>query len=96
MEIYSCPDILVVHLKRFSHVRGGLFGGGQKINEIVKFPINELDLRKFVINQNFKSCVYDLYAVSNHYGYQDGGHYTAYCKSPITKNWYEFDDSRVS
>jgi len=23
------------------------------------------------------------------------GHYTAYAKNPFTKQWYEFDDSRV-
>ena len=27
------------------------------------------------------SCLYDLYAVSNHFGGLGGGHYTAYCKN---------------
>jgi ubiquitin C-terminal hydrolase len=34
--------------------------------------------------------------VSNHYGSLNGGHYTAFCKSPVFKKWYEFDDSSVS
>jgi len=25
-----------------------------------------------------------------------GGHYTAYCKNFINKNWYEFDDNMVT
>jgi len=40
--------------------------------------------------------IYDCYAVSNHYGNMGFGHYTAYAKNPITNQWYEFDDSRVS
>ncbi len=40
--------------------------------------------------------IYDLYGVVNHYGTMSGGHYTAYCQNFITKEWYEFDDSRVS
>ena len=54
MEIYSCPEILIVHLKRFSHARGGLFGGGQKIDEKVDFPVDNLDLNKFVIDKRGK------------------------------------------
>jgi len=42
------------------------------------------------------SMIYDCYAVSNHYGNMGFGHYTAYGKNPLTKKWYEFDDSRVS
>ncbi len=40
--------------------------------------------------------IYDLYAVSNHYGSLNGGHYTAFCRNPIDNKWYEFDDSSVS
>lgn len=43
-------------------------------------------------NRYFK---YDLYGVSNHYGTMDGGHYTAYCKSPDKQVWYKFDDHEV-
>ena len=39
--------------------------------------------------------IYDLYAVSNHYGSLNGGHYTAFAQSPIYKKWFEFDDTDV-
>lgn len=39
--------------------------------------------------------IYDLYAVSNHYGGLGGGHYTAYGMMPDGK-WYSFDDSHVT
>lgn len=37
--------------------------------------------------------VYDLYAVSNHFGGLGGGHYTAYCKLNEDDQWFCFDDS---
>lgn len=37
--------------------------------------------------------IYDLYAVSNHYGGLGGGHYTAYAKNGGT--WLDFNDSSV-
>ncbi len=40
--------------------------------------------------------VYELYAVSNHYGSLGGGHYTAYAKNHRESKWYKFDDSSVS
>ncbi|XP_054849020.1 ubiquitin carboxyl-terminal hydrolase 31 [Eublepharis macularius] len=39
--------------------------------------------------------IYDLYAVCNHHGTMQGGHYTAYCKNSIDGLWYCFDDSDV-
>ena len=35
--------------------------------------------------------MYDLYAVSNHYGGLGGGHYTAYCQ--VEGQWCNFDDT---
>ena len=92
MEIYSAPDYLVIHLKRFSHTRG-MFGG-RKINSLINFPIDGLDMTNYLLTG--KRVVYDLYAVSYHYGGMGGGHYTATCKNPVFEKWYEFDDSCVS
>ncbi|CAG2122039.1 unnamed protein product [Medioppia subpectinata] len=38
---------------------------------------------------------YDLYAVANHKGNMQSGHYTAYCRNPIDNCWYLFDDTKV-
>lgn len=37
--------------------------------------------------------VYDLFAVSNHFGGLGAGHYTALCKLNEDGKWYTFDDS---
>lgn len=40
--------------------------------------------------------LYDLYAVSNHYGSLAFGHYTAYAKNHETGQWFDFNDSSVN
>ena len=40
--------------------------------------------------------VYDLYAVCNHQGNMQGGHYTSYCKNPVDGRWFSFDDQKVA
>jgi ubiquitin carboxyl-terminal hydrolase 4/11/15 len=89
MEIYHAPHILIIHLKRFTSNR--------KIDVLVDFPINDLDISNYVINNDDNlPLTYDLFAISNHYGSMGFGHYTAFAKNPLDGNWYEFDDSRVS
>ncbi|XP_008070655.2 ubiquitin carboxyl-terminal hydrolase 43 [Carlito syrichta] len=39
--------------------------------------------------------LYDLYAVCNHHGSLQGGHYTAYCRNSLDGRWYSYDDSTV-
>uniref|UniRef100_G1L5D5 Ubiquitin carboxyl-terminal hydrolase n=1 Tax=Ailuropoda melanoleuca TaxID=9646 RepID=G1L5D5_AILME len=39
--------------------------------------------------------LYDLYAVCNHHGTLQGGHYTAYCRNSLDGQWYSYDDSTV-
>ncbi len=96
MELYKTPEILIVHFKRFSHQRG--FFGGRKINDFIGFPVKGLNLTDYVISEDpeQKNAIYDLYAVSNHYGSMNGGHYIAFAKNPVVDNWFEFDDSDVS
>lgn len=110
MEIYKTPEFLVVHFKRFSHTRNSMFGS-RKLNTMIDFPVLGLDLSSYVLSGiqgneqtlgsqdadiNPNQVKYDLYAVSNHYGTMNGGHYTAFCESPVFESWYEFDDSVVT
>jgi len=93
MEVYKAPDYLILHLKRFSHQRNTMFGT-RKISDLINFPVTNLDLSQFV-RAAPGDCVYDLYAVSNHFGTLNGGHYTAFAKNPYFQKWYSFDDSEV-
>ncbi|XP_040059318.1 ubiquitin carboxyl-terminal hydrolase 4 [Gasterosteus aculeatus] len=91
-DLWSLPRILVVHLKRFSYNRCWR----DKLDTVVDFPIRDLNMSEFVCDPKAGPYVYDLVAVSNHYGGMGGGHYTAYGKNKVDGKWYYFDDSSVS
>ncbi|XP_013859429.1 ubiquitin carboxyl-terminal hydrolase 2 [Austrofundulus limnaeus] len=90
-SIQKFPQILVLHLKRFSdsNVRTS------KLSTYVNFPLKDLDMREFSAVGGERP-IYNLYAVSNHTGNTLGGHYTAYCRNPALGEWYSYNDSRVS
>ncbi|XP_046927128.1 ubiquitin carboxyl-terminal hydrolase 2 isoform X2 [Lynx rufus] len=90
-SIQRFPKILVLHLKRFSESRIRT----SKLTTFVNFPLRDLDFREFA-SENTNHAVYNLYAVSNHSGTTMGGHYTAYCRSPVTGEWHTFNDSSVT
>lgn len=91
LDLWSLPEVLVVHLKRFSYTRWHR----EKIDTEVAFPLQGLSLSAFQLHQQDHEPVYDLFAVSNHFGGLGGGHYTAYGVMPDDHQWYCFDDSRV-
>ncbi|KAJ8768357.1 hypothetical protein K2173_021510 [Erythroxylum novogranatense] len=92
LDLWMLPEILVFHLKRFSYSRYLK----NKLDTFVDFPIHNLDLNKYVKKGDGESYLYELYAISNHYGGLGGGHYTAFAKLIDDNRWYNFDDSRVS
>ena len=87
MEIYSVNEVIIIHLKRFRK--------NQKNSSYVMFPIEGLNLANYLPNKNERN-IFDLFAVANHIGNLNGGHYFAYCKNFIDGEWYEFNDSNVS
>ncbi|KAH8371993.1 hypothetical protein KR093_009606, partial [Drosophila rubida] len=130
LGLWSLPDILVVHFKRFrQHQAKG--PQAAKLTTMVKFPLTAFDMsphlakgvresngslghgieqhankksrsgdsRSSTLNSRAepKDTRYDLYAVCYHQGDTlETGHYTAACKNPYDRQWYKFDDQRVS
>ena len=96
MEIHPqiLPPILVIHLKRFKFESNQRY----KINKLVDFPIYDLDMSKY---KKFESCLdkkndkYDLYAVVNHFGTMNMGHYTCHIKSDEKLLWNFYNDNVV-
>lgn len=91
MSLWTLPDILILHLKRFTHVGEHR----NKLTTFVRFPLSGLDMTPHMVNHShaahppltsWKQCsrrelippdfLYDLYAVCNHHGGMHGGHYT--------------------
>lgn len=111
-DLWKVPDILAVHLKRFSNSRALR----DKIDTFVDFPIEGLDLTSLVgerrvgtslaqsgvdihelgIREVEEPLIYDLYAVDEHLGGLGGGHYRAFALNHVTDQWYHFDDSYVT
>ena len=111
-DLWSVPDALVVHLKRFSNSRALR----DKIEAFVDFPVEGLDLTDMVQERKIakqlqeqgvdteqfrfgdldEPLLYDLYAVDEHRGGLGGGHYRAYAFNDLTGQWYQFDDSFVT
>ena len=98
MDVWSLPDVLILHLKRFSYVQELSSGPTRdKIEDLVNFPVEGLDMRDVMRGPVDESAppVYDLYAVSEHSGGLGGGHYTAVAKNFRNGKWYSFNDSSV-
>jgi hypothetical protein len=94
LSVYSTPEILVIHLKRFSS--SGRYTYRSKLEDFVDAPLKSLEISKLIDSDTLTDASYDLFAVSNHFGGLGGGHYTAYCKDPIDGYWYDCDDSKVN
>lgn len=97
MSIWSLPEILVIHLKRFSYEAGQYMVHREKVSSLVHFPLRGLDMAPYTLGPEKDSgnTIYDLFAVSNHFGGLGGGHYTAFAKNHKNGKWYDFDDASV-
>ena len=84
---WSLPPILVIDLKRFNH-------NNKKNNTLIRFPLEDLNLDKYIIGYNKNKYKYELYGICNHIGGLNSGHYTSYVKNANGK-WYSFNDLNV-
>ena len=94
MQLWRLPNILIVHLKRFSFSHASRFSrNGGKLDTLVDFPLEGLDMSKHCTKKNGSSssssnawiddtvpAIYDCFGVVNHYGRMGFGHYTAYVR----------------
>ena len=90
ISYWSFPNILAIDLKRFNPMNPM-----NKNQILVTFPLENLDLSKYVVGYRKESYIYDLYGIANHSGGPMGGHYTAHDKNSNGK-WYHFNDTNVN
>jgi ubiquitin C-terminal hydrolase len=88
ITFWNLPKILIIAFKRFDA------DGDRKKQDLIQFPLTNLNLSKYVSGYNSKQYIYDLYAVCNHSGGTMGGHYTSYVKT-ISNEWVHFNDTQV-
>ena len=89
MELYYLPKILIICFKRFMRESYRW----RKNEQLVDFPINNLNMGDYMIGPDKDHSKYNLFAVSQHYGSTAFGHYTAVCKN--FNKWYSYNDSSV-
>ena len=102
MDIFKSPYYLIIQLKRFKQDDEmgprSIFNifNSSKNTTFVDFPINDLDLSKYILSQSqsINGSKYDLIGVINHYGGSSFGHYTAYCLNE--NKWIEYNDESLS
>ncbi|XP_047070695.1 ubiquitin carboxyl-terminal hydrolase 20-like [Lolium rigidum] len=87
--IDKAPDVVAFHLKRFATLDGSI----DKIDKHVAYP-SELDLKPFHSNPDKEGLKYDLYALVEHSGLPNFGHYVCTIRSSPT-NWHLMNDSLV-
>lgn len=80
LDISKLPPVLVIHLKRFyaDPYSNSTF---RKKTIFVDFPLSDMNMINYVArteknNGSNSQHIYNLYAVSNHYGSMESGHYT--------------------
>ena len=80
------PEILIIILNR---------GKGTEFKVKINF-LEQIDLTNF-IEMKQTGCKYNLIGVITHIGESGmGGHFIAYCRNPISKDWHKYNDSIVT
>lgn len=87
-EFWKFPNIIIFQLKRFKLKKDKF----SKINTMIDFPIKDLNLNDFSKGFQRSKPIYNLFAVVNHSGDLDYGHYYTYAQCEKDNNWYYFDD----
>jgi ubiquitin C-terminal hydrolase len=100
IALWTIPDILIIHLKRFTFDTCMASGHmlRSKVDDKVEFPIEGLDLTKYILGPVDPDAppVYRLFGVSEHTGpTANSGHYTATVRNSIDGQWYRCNDSHV-
>jgi len=100
ITLWTTPDILILHVKRFTYNAVGTRGRlrRSKLDNLIKFPIEGLDLTKYVMGpkSNNGPPIYTLFGVSEHSGSTaTSGHYTATVRNSADGKWYWYNDSHV-
>jgi len=91
LELWTLPNILIIQLKRFKNVKSVT----SKISNFVDFPVTKLNMNDYLGKDRCRDdYVYDLYAVINHTGGGNSGHYTASVKH-TSGQWYLFNDAET-
>lgn len=102
LTIKKLPFVLCFHLKRFEHGLGVGKKKSVKIDDFIEFP-TEIDMYPYTSvhrseqgekkKKRKRTLRYSLFAVVQHKGSMESGHYTCYVKH--NQQWYLCDDAMI-
>ena len=92
MDIWSAPKVLIIHLKRF---QSNIYKT-RKLVEKVTYP-DILDLSSYIAgpDQDKDNNKYKLYAIIEHVGTLESGHYNTIIYQSQEDKWYKYSDENV-
>ena len=86
-KMNTCPEVMTIILNR---------GKGLEFDVNFEYPLY-LDINNYIIEKSDSGKdAYELICVLSHYGPSGmAGHFIAFCKSPVNKKWYCYNDAQV-
>ena len=84
-RLYNSPEVLTIILNR---------GKGLQFDVEFIFPL-DLNINKYVLDKNCDTN-YELVGVVIPIGSEMSEHFIAFCKSPVNKKWYRYNDAVVT
>jgi ubiquitin C-terminal hydrolase len=89
-DFYYLPKIFVICFTRFIQDDNNWL----KNEENIGFKTENMDMKDFMIGPDKEHSKYDLFAVIQHSGTMENGHYTSICQN--SGNWYNFNDTQFN
>ena len=86
--VWNFPKILIISIQRVHN------SSRNKNDTAIHYPIDGLDLQKYVSGFSPEKYVYDLFGVCLHHGQVNYGHYTAFVR--LQQDWYHYNDHLVT
>ncbi|KIK70376.1 hypothetical protein GYMLUDRAFT_32380 [Collybiopsis luxurians FD-317 M1] len=101
LSFRKLPPVLSFQFKRFEHKVSDKSAASRKLDSLVRIPA-VLDMMPFttMVTSGKETTgppimyQYELFAVINHEGQMDNGHYTNFAR--FDSQWYRFDDDKVT
>ena len=91
IDLWQLPPFLIFSISRFS-----FDFSAKKLSNFVDYPVDDLDIETWVASDAplQLSTHYELYAVVEHEGTVNRGHYTALVK--VDEKWMAVNDGRIA
>jgi ubiquitin carboxyl-terminal hydrolase 8 len=86
--LWKSPKVLIIQLKRFDFTRD------RKIKNNIDFPLENLDINKYIGGYNKSESIYNLCGIIEHMGNTNEGHYISHNLNS-NGNWYTYNDENV-